>query len=75
MRRVGLGASYIQMATFTLASTVKIKSMGKDHFIGSAYVGQPAPNNPNTKYSSIMGAGGEGCLTDLANISKQTVYL
>lgn len=73
IKRVGTLANCMEMETCMSAISHKIRSMGKDHCIGSAYVQPLAPRNLVLRFSSIMEIGGAGYLMARENIKKPMV--
>lgn len=75
IRNVGKAWNYILMAICMWVLFLRIKSMGKVHFIGLVYVLQHVQKMLGLTSSNIMVIGGEGCQMEQANIKNLMVCL
>lgn len=73
IKKMGLVANFMPMEIFTLENIPRIKSMGKGHFIGSAYVPPPAPSSQASVSSSTMDLGGADFPTEKGSTQNQMV--
>ena len=74
MKKAAMVANYFKMATSTLAAIAKTRNMDKGLFSGLTYVNLLAWKQLLQKFSNIMEAGGEGCLTEKENTKKLMVF-
>lgn len=74
-KRMGMGASSIQMGTCTLANSDRIKNMGKDLSTGSVSALPRAQRSQSIILSNTMACGGAGCQMERDNTKRSMVFL
>lgn len=75
IRKMGKGVSCTEMATYTSATSPKIRNMAKAHFTGSVSAHRHAPKKQPPESSNTTETGGAVSPTARANTKKQTVCL